>query len=983
MKTKIVLGILLTSALMMLSCQKEAEMPQTGELLEITAVWAEGESGSRTALQEDGSSIWWMPEDEINVFYGSTASGRFTATITEPQATANFQGTLSMDMGPQTGAAFWAVYPYNEQNSCDGQSVIIAVSAEQTAVSGGFADKFFPAVATGKSTQLAFWNVCGGARFSVTERGIEKVTFTSADGSPICGKVQIRFGSNGKPYIASVVEGQASMTIYAPEGGFIPGTYYYATMLPQTHAQGLDLGLRRDGWAAETALPGSITVSRSVFGNLNGIDAGLTFLPTDDPIDFADSRVKTDCVAAFDTNGDGELSFAEAAAVTSLAGALTSKLYTSFDELRFFTSVTEIPDSWFKNRIRLKSLRFPEGLETIGTEAFSGCTALTALALPPEIELIGASAFAGCTAIESIGLGGKILSYTTLKSVFPDAYQVVKDIEILPSDEDYSFCNDVFSDCGNISEITLCHGLSSIGKAAFSGCNKLKTVNIPSLGMWLDLTLSDAGASPFYSSQEGHLFVDGKELKEILLPDGFRELGAYTFCNCSGICSISFPVSVKSIGDDAFVGCSALNRVDIFDISSWINIAFSNKGSAPFYSRSGNLYLNGDIVKAVEIPFGTSYINKYCFYNCGTIEEVSFPKSVKIIAEDVFAGCSSLSKVQVPDVITWLELEFHNRQSAPFNASSGGHILINGTEMTECLFDENVEQIGAWRFLNCRWVRHLLLEPIFPPSLADGALDGMNASIHVWEECLGFYKSAWSAFSNRIYGDLDNYPDIYDVDYVDYIDEYGVNYGSGILVNGIRWAPVNCGYEPENGSYKGYKYGKLYQWGRKNGLGFTAGSDATTPSFSNMWTGANGEETEGVFYKYGSGSSYSQDWIMNGNPGFWNSGTEDAPVKSNYDPCPQGWRVPTGKELESLLNGSISSYQKDGVKGEKLCGVPLPSAGCYNGNGTADTSRGSKGFYWSSLQGYSLYHSGFSKMQYYPMAAAMSVRCVAIVPEIN
>ena len=29
---------------------------------------------------------------------------------------------------------------------------------------------------------------------------------------------------------------------------------------------------------------------------------------------------------------------------------------------------------------------------------------------------------------------------------------------------------------------------------------------------------------------------------------------------------------------------------------------------------------------------------------------------------------------------------------------------------------------------------------------------------------------------------------------LNYIDEYGINHGGGILIGGILWAPVNCGY---------------------------------------------------------------------------------------------------------------------------------------------------------------------------------------------
>ena len=49
----------------------------------------------------------------------------------------------------------------------------------------------------------------------------------------------------------------------------------------------------------------------------------------------------------------------------------------------------------------------------------------------------------------------------------------------------------------------------------------------------------------------------------------------------------------------------------------------------------------------------------------------------------------------------------------------------------------------------------------------------------------------------------------------DYVDEFGVNHGIGVAIGNAIWAPVNCGYHKDN-----YKYGKLYQWGRKYGQGY-------------------------------------------------------------------------------------------------------------------------------------------------------------------
>ena len=74
-----------------------------------------------------------------------------------------------------------------------------------------------------------------------------------------------------------------------------------------------------------------------------------------------------------------------------------------------------------------------------------------------------------------------------------------------------------------------------------------------------------------------------------------------------------------------------------------------------------------------------------------------------------------------------------------------------------------------------------------------------------------------------------------DVSKGDYVDEYGVNHGQGIEIGGVVWAPVNCGYHKDD-----YQYGKLYQWGRKYGQGYSGDfydgdwdqtySDATVPT---------------------------------------------------------------------------------------------------------------------------------------------------------
>lgn len=141
MKTKKIFIAAIAMAAIALSCNREAEEPDSlsgGIKMVFTAAWADGEM-SRTALQSNGKDIWWTPGEKINAFYGNSFSGEFTSTNTTPAQITTFQGVLNILIGGEETAPlesdYFAVYPYDESNTCDGQCVTLTVSNEQTATS--------------------------------------------------------------------------------------------------------------------------------------------------------------------------------------------------------------------------------------------------------------------------------------------------------------------------------------------------------------------------------------------------------------------------------------------------------------------------------------------------------------------------------------------------------------------------------------------------------------------------------------------------------------------------------------------------------------------------------------------------------------------------------------------------------------------------------------------------------------------------------
>ena len=228
------------------------------------------------SVLQDGGSVLWAPAEEISVFLGAGTAGgdKFTSTNTDAAATVEFSGTLS-NVG--TEADYWAVYPYSADNECDGRAIITVIPAEQEAVEGNFSGNVFPAVAKSADNAFAFWNICGGLKFSVTRSDIKTVLFKGDGGEALAGKVKVTFGTDGKPEVSQVITPSTDVTVTAPGGGtFVPGKFYYITLLPGTLNSGFWMQFTGDTADGTFNSNKPQTIKRSVFGVIENADANVT-----------------------------------------------------------------------------------------------------------------------------------------------------------------------------------------------------------------------------------------------------------------------------------------------------------------------------------------------------------------------------------------------------------------------------------------------------------------------------------------------------------------------------------------------------------------------------------------------------------------------------------------------------------------------------------------------------------------------------------
>ena len=123
---------------------------------------------------------------------------------------------------------------------------------------------------------------------------------------------------------------------------------------------------------------------------------------------------------------------------------------------------------------KIESVTLPQGIKSIGNEAFYGCSSLTSINLPSSLVSIGKHAFFNCVKLNEINLPSgitRIEEYTFYNCVGLTSVNIPQGVEYIG--------NSAFRSCTNLTEISIPNSTSTIGYSAFYGCGKIKAVFIP------------------------------------------------------------------------------------------------------------------------------------------------------------------------------------------------------------------------------------------------------------------------------------------------------------------------------------------------------------------------------------------------------------------------------------------------------------------------------------------------------------------------
>ena len=441
---------------------------------------------------------------------------------------------------------------------------------------------------------------------------------------------------------------------------------------------------------------------------------------------FADKDVKKRCVGLWDTNGDGELSHEEVAAVTTIG-----TVFQNNTDIEFFNE-----------------LKHFSGLTALDANAFSGCSNLCNIAIPANVATIDVSSFKGCSQLMQVTFD-KNSRITTLEgnyiensSSFGNNYPI--------------FYNGVFADCKALTAIHIPASVTEIKACAFQGCTSLSTVTFEkgsSLqvigGGYTKHTHTTSGGSNWYSRKAYGAFAD-----------------------CTSLTSIEIPNTVREIGICAFKGCTQLQTVAF---QNGIQIKELKGAFESYYDGSARLgvFQQCSALSSIEIPASVEIIDACAFNGCTNLAVVTFEQDSKLIEfgdekidrSGAFAGCTSLKSIQIPANVEKIGIgTFKNcsqLSTVIFESNSCIGKINNGafancTALTIIKLPQSIASIETEAFKDCQKLIDIYCAALTPPTISYNTFSNISsaARFYVPMESVDTYKADanWKKYASQIVG---------------------------------------------------------------------------------------------------------------------------------------------------------------------------------------------------------------------------------------
>ena len=307
----------------------------------------------------------------------------------------------------------------------------------------------------------------------------------------------------------------------------------------------------------------------------------------------------------------------------------------------------------FKDGVEnVKTVVIPEGVEEICEGAFYWEDSVETVIIPDSVKKIGEFAFYKCSALREVKLSAGLTEMGQFAFSGCDFSQIVVpgSLAEIPAR--------AFYDCTELEELAIEEGVEAIGIQAFEYCTSLQSV---------------------------------------AFPEGMETIGGRAFAECENLREITLGGGLKTVAGDAFSGCEP-KSILIDSLSMWCAL---NEEAENAFFRAEELYLNGEPIRELAFPAGTTRIRAGAFRLCPELEKITLPEGLTEIGDRAFLR-TALKQISFPDSLTAI----------------GASAFAYCNELSEAVLPVGVNSLGSGIFSDCTGLKTARIESGTIPSSA-------------------------------------------------------------------------------------------------------------------------------------------------------------------------------------------------------------------------------------------------------------------------
>ena len=351
------------------------------------------------------------------------------------------------------------------------------------------------------------------------------------------------------------------------------------------------------------------------------------------------------------------------------------------ERIEIGNNVTSIGDRAFDSCKAVTSVKIGSGITAIPEKAFINCSSLSSVTIPGTITSLGISAFEGCSSLKSVEFEGESLKRVETRAFFG---------------------------CSAIEEIKIPKSVNFIDVDAFTGCDKIlerATKEEDGFTVYTDsVTYVDTWIVAWDKEYAGSY--------NVVVKDGTYGIAALAFASDAlhSIDSITFPASVHTAVDNAFVDCmivKAIAPAPVFKVIPLNTLEFAVIDGGKEISAGS--FAGAPKLESVEIKGDVTVIGESAFAGCKKLSEVKIDANTSIttIKNSAFKDCTAITSFDVTSGCTKIEdsafqgcVELTSIKLRKVK-SIGSYAFAYCQALTSITLPEEATSLGEHVFFNC------------------------------------------------------------------------------------------------------------------------------------------------------------------------------------------------------------------------------------------------------------------------------------------